>query len=272
MDRYRRRRKEEEEAELSKAYEQFREAFEDGTSIASKSFVRAAVVNANKVMEDISSKPSIYSPKIELAKKTSVIPNSFEQAKKIAEEKAKRMMEEARKANLTTTRPPRPGKAQQKSRTSNLEAFKEELKSMQEEREQRRHLRSQMEQMGMEKEALDRIAPLIDNPYLHGTGEYDNDPNTTNIYLSNLSLEIKIEDLYNTFGTFGPLASAKILYPREEDRKREHLCGFIAFMIRKDTDRAIQGMQGKYIRGSEVRMSLAKPVSIPPQVYSSFDQ
>lgn len=37
-------------------------------------------------------------------------------------------MEEARKANLTTTRPPRPGKAQQKSRTSNLEAFKEELK------------------------------------------------------------------------------------------------------------------------------------------------
>lgn len=61
---------------------------------------------------------------------------------------------------------------------------------MQEEREQRRHLRSQMEQMGMEKEALDRIAPLIDNPYLHGTGEYDNDPNTTNIYLSNLSLEV----------------------------------------------------------------------------------
>lgn len=79
-------------------------------------------------------------------------------------------------------------------------------------------------------------------------------------------LQIKIEDLYNTFGTFGPLASAKILYPREEDRKREHLCGFIAFMIRKDTDRAIQGMQGKYIKGSEVRMSLAKPVSIPPQV------
>uniref|UniRef100_A0A158Q7U9 U2 snRNP-associated SURP motif-containing protein n=1 Tax=Elaeophora elaphi TaxID=1147741 RepID=A0A158Q7U9_9BILA len=265
MDRYRRRRKEDEEAELSKAYEQFREAFEDGTSVASKSFIRAAVVNANKVMEDMSSKPSIYNPKIELTKKASVAPNSFEQAKRIAEEKAKRMMEEARKANLTTSRPPRPGKAQQKSRTSNLEAFKEELKSMQEEREQRRHLRSQMEQMGMEKEALDRIAPLIDNPYLHGTGEYDNDPNTTNIYLSNLSLEIKIEDLYNTFGTFGPLASAKILYPREEDRKREHLCGFIAFMIRKDTDRAIQGMQGKYIRGSEVRMSLAKPVSIPPQ-------
>ncbi|VDM98121.1 unnamed protein product, partial [Thelazia callipaeda] len=265
MDRNRRRKKEEEEAELTKAYEQFREAFEDNASVAGKPFIRAAVVNANKVIEDSGAKPSLYSPKIELPKKIVPIANSFEQAKKIAEEKAKRMMEEARKANLTTGRPPRPGKTQQKSRTSNLEAFKEELKSMQEEREQRRHLRSQMEQMGMEKEALDRIAPLIDNPYLHGAGEYDNDPSTTNIYLSNLSLEIKIEDLYNTFGTFGPLASAKILYPREEDRKREHLCGFIAFMARKDTERAIQGMQGKFIKGSEVRMSLAKPVNIPPQ-------
>lgn len=61
---------------------------------------------------------------------------------------------------------------------------------MQEEREQRRNLRNQMEQMGLEKEALDRIAPLIDNPYLMGSGEYDNDPNTTNIYISNLSLDV----------------------------------------------------------------------------------
>lgn len=81
---------------------------------------------------DLSSKPSIYNPKIEIPKKSAgagtAAPNSFEQAKRIAEEKAKRMMEEARKANLTTSRPPRPGKTQQKSRTSNLEAFKEELK------------------------------------------------------------------------------------------------------------------------------------------------
>lgn len=63
---------------------------------------------------------------------------------------------------------------------------------MQEEREQRRNLRNQMEQMGMGKETLDRIAPLIDNPYLHGSGEYDSDPNTTNIYVSNLSLEVRV--------------------------------------------------------------------------------
>lgn len=73
------------------------------------------------------SKPSIYAPKLDLPKPASA-PNSFEQAKRIAEEKAKRMMEEARRANLAPSRPPRPGKTQQKSRTSNLEAFKEELK------------------------------------------------------------------------------------------------------------------------------------------------
>lgn len=36
---------------MTKAYEQFREAFEDGTPVAGKSFVRGAVVNANKVVE-----------------------------------------------------------------------------------------------------------------------------------------------------------------------------------------------------------------------------
>lgn len=75
-----------------------------------------------------------------------------------------------------------------------------------------------------------------------------------------------MEDLYDTFGSFGPLASAKILYPRDDDRKRDHLCGFIAFMTRKDTERAIRGMQGRNLKGSELRLSLAKPVNIPPQV------
>uniref|UniRef100_A0A0N5A952 Surp module n=1 Tax=Syphacia muris TaxID=451379 RepID=A0A0N5A952_9BILA len=276
--------KEDEEAELSKAYEQFRETFEETGPITSgKSFVRGAVVNANKVVDDSlqtlcpnclrlvfvadgGSKSTLYKPKIELNKKA-LTSSSFEQAKKIAEEKARRMMEEAKKGPMIpASRPPRPGKGgQQKSRTSNLEAFKEELKSLQEERQQRRTLRTQMEQMGVEKEALDRIAPLIDNPYLHGTGDYDDDPNTTNIYISNMSLEVKMEDLYDTFGSFGPLASAKILYPRDDDRKRDHLCGFIAFMTRKDTERAIRGMQGRNIKGSELRLSLAKPVNIPPQ-------
>uniref|UniRef100_A0A914RQC2 RRM domain-containing protein n=1 Tax=Parascaris equorum TaxID=6256 RepID=A0A914RQC2_PAREQ len=110
--------------------------------------------------------------------------------------------------------------------------------SLQEQRQQRRTLRSQMEQMGVEKEALD---------------------------LKGGQQKIKVEDLYDTFGTFGPLASAKILYPRDDDRKRERLCGFVAFMSRKDTDRAMLAMQGKIIKGCPLRLSLAKPVNVPPQ-------
>lgn len=50
-------KKEEEEAMLTKAYEQFREAFEDSPSTAGgKSFIRGAVVNANKVVEGINCK------------------------------------------------------------------------------------------------------------------------------------------------------------------------------------------------------------------------
>lgn len=41
-------------------------------------------------------------------------------------------------------------------------------------------------------------------------------------------------------------------------------------MVRKDTDRAMAGMQGQIIKGCEVRLSLAKPVNIPSQVCEFF--
>lgn len=76
-----------------------------------------------------------------------------------------------------------------------------------------------------------------------------------------------MEELYDTFGSFGPLASAKILYPRpEEERRREHLCGFIAFMSRIDAERAWCAMSGERMKGSELRVSWARPVALPPVV------
>jgi U2-associated protein SR140 len=65
-----------------------------------------------------------------------------------------------------------------------------------------------------------------------------------------------MEDLYETFGSFGPLASAKVLYPRnDEERRRDHLCGFIAFMSRTDAERAWCAMSGENLKGSELRVS-----------------
>ncbi|VDN36421.1 unnamed protein product [Cylicostephanus goldi] len=132
--------------------------------------------------------------------------SSFEESKRLAAEKARRMLEEAHKgkgpppqvipssATRPVTRPPRPGagRSVQKSKTSNLEAFKEELKKVQQERDQRKGLRDHLRaELGVDAEALDKIAPALDKPYM-GSGEYDDDPYTTNLYISNLPLDVSV--------------------------------------------------------------------------------
>uniref|UniRef100_A0A915E7B3 RRM domain-containing protein n=1 Tax=Ditylenchus dipsaci TaxID=166011 RepID=A0A915E7B3_9BILA len=86
------------------------------------------------------------------------------------------------------------------------------------------------EKLGADNEAIDRIAPPLDNPYLtSGVSEFEDAPSTTIDSVCNMALDIQMEDLYETFGSFGLLVSAKILYPRnDEERRRDHLCGFIA--------------------------------------------
>ena len=48
----------------------------------------------------------------------------------------------------------------------------------------------------------------------------------------NLSPDIDEEVLKKEFGRFGPLASVKIMWPRDDDqRKRGRNCGFVAYMV-----------------------------------------
>lgn len=54
------------------------------------------------------------------------------------------------------------------------------------------------------------------------------------------------EMLCQEFGRFGPLASVKIMWPRtDEERARERNCGFVAFMNRRDAERALKNLNGK---------------------------
>lgn len=47
------------------------------------------------------------------------------------------------------------------------------------------------------------------------------------------------------FGRFGPLASVKIMWPRtDEEKSRGRNCGFVAFMNRKDGERALKHLKG----------------------------
>ena len=59
--------------------------------------------------------------------------------------------------------------------------------------------------------------------------------------------------LCEVFGKYGPLASIKIMWPRtEEERSRGRNCGFVAFMNRKDGERAMNALRG----GCRLRLSL----------------
>lgn len=56
------------------------------------------------------------------------------------------------------------------------------------------------------------------------------------------------EMLCQEFGRFGPLASVKIMWPRtDEERARERNCGFVAFMNRRDAERALKNLNGKNV-------------------------
>ncbi|XP_003373504.1 putative surp module [Trichinella spiralis] len=124
----------------------------------------------------------------------------------------------------------------------------------QEERIVRRRMREQMQdQLGV------TISPdtdgSLDSPY--AKGNYDLDPTTSNLFLSNLSFSVSENEIRELFGKFGPLASVKVLWPRsDEDRHKSRLTGFVAFMTRKDAQRVI-------LHGQEIKLSWGKPVTIP---------
>lgn len=59
------------------------------------------------------------------------------------------------------------------------------------------------------------------------------------------------EMLCKEFGKYGPLASVKIMWPRtEEERTRVTNRGFVAFMTRKDAERALAALDGNKIYNS----------------------
>ncbi|KAG7257362.1 hypothetical protein CRUP_005440 [Coryphaenoides rupestris] len=62
------------------------------------------------------------------------------------------------------------------------------------------------------------------------------------------SHDMNEEMLCQEFGRYGPLASVKIMWPRtDEERARERNCGFVAFMNRRDAERALKNLNGKSV-------------------------
>lgn len=281
----RKKTSDDEEAKLNDALLEFQADFGQSSSVSSqpKTFLRGNVVEGNKIS---AGDGGIYAPKFSMnipSKTSNVGSKDFDEAKKLAAAKARRMLEDvARSKKMTevpkvvvpTTRPfqrpPKPGSSkakQDKPKISQMEMFKMELQRVQEDREKRKDLRHHLEKVGMDQAVVERLAPTVERGF-QGTSEFDDDPYTTNVYVSNIPHSVTEDDLLFTFGSFGPLAALKILYPRsEEERRRPHICAFVAFMSRADVDRFMAEVRVIIVRNEPIRFAFARPVQIPAIPY-----
>ena len=75
------------------------------------------------------------------------------------------------------------------------------------------------------------------------------------------------ELLCKEFVKYGPLASVKIMWPRsEEERARNCNRGFVAFMTRKDAERAMASLNGTLLLFSYIVLTGGALVSYPAKV------
>ncbi len=253
-------RKKQEAEDVGKVYQEFVSTFEDNSSSkVSKTWIKAGTFNAGNRKEDSTGKGQLYKP-------TSRYSNDRD-----------RELPKPPAPDLLAKRPEKPGKKKAaEKKKSNLEIFKEELKAMQEEREER-HRNKNRGSLGSSSSSgagassssargqQDRESQVYGEVPGKDTGSHDNgDPNTTNLYLGNLSPRLTEQQLMELFGKYGPLASVKIMWPRSEDEKaRGRNCGFVAYMARSDGERAHNALVGRHVEGFEMKMGWGKPVPIP---------
>ncbi|XP_022238815.1 U2 snRNP-associated SURP motif-containing protein-like [Limulus polyphemus] len=242
-------KKEEEEKAAAEVYEEFVAAFETPAK-QGKLFVRGAVINPGSGEEKTTGQSGkLYKP-----------PKLAEITKK---------PEQPKPDIPKFDKPDKPNKKKgNEKQKSNLELFKEELKIIQEEREERHRLKHAIkDQIKTGKyEPVDAQIRLADDYRLPALGSYDTgDPNTTNLYLGNLNPKMTEQQLCEIFGRYGPLASVKIMWPRsDEEKARGRNCGFVAYMNRNDGERAMKNLNGKEIMNFEMKLGWGKAIPIPP--------
>lgn len=175
---------------------------------------------------------------------------------------------------------------------NSLDLFKEELRRLQEEKEQQntsKHKRSSRDQSD-HSDSIDHDAvvlsstkntkqtqpvpvPLKPDPRCptnltlqvnlnprdkesSTSGSHDNgDLTTTNLYVGNINPSVNENDLCDIFGKYGPLASIKIMWPRtDEERARNRNSGFVAYMSRLDAERALRAVNGIQLKGYDMKL------------------
>ncbi|KAI9094909.1 hypothetical protein DFS34DRAFT_651700 [Phlyctochytrium arcticum] len=241
-------KKKKEDEEAARVYAEFVADFEQDANppkgwVKGGTMMPSAAFSRDDYDDEPSSKP--------LEKKSIYAPKAFVKAG----ESAKVFQESSAPAKLLEVQPtPSLPKAQRKR---NLDAFLEELKKDQEERDQR--LQKRTKNQSQFDEVLDVHADSTEVGS-HDTG----DPDTTNLYVGNISPLLDEQQLCREFAAFGPIASVKIMWPRSaEERDRNRNCGFVSFMRRDDAAAALRGMDGRNVEGHVLKVGWGKAVIIP---------
>ncbi|XP_002515412.2 protein RRC1 [Ricinus communis] len=250
-------KKKREDDETARLYAEFVESFQGDNAPGSKTFVRGGTINPNDKLKTDSegekSKDGVSVPK----KGSRYVPSFLPPPMAIKGKESEKKKEEERP------------KEKEKSKTRNIDHFMEELKHEHEMRE-KRNLERERWRDGRTVEISapsSRFDELPDDFDPSGKGSFDDgDPQTTNLYVGNLSPQVDENFLLRTFGRFGPIASVKIMWPRtEEERRRQRNCGFVAFMNRADGQAAKDEMQGVVVYEYELKIGWGKSVALPSQ-------
>jgi RNA recognition motif-containing protein len=78
-----------------------------------------------------------------------------------------------------------------------------------------------------------------------------------NIYVGNLSYEVTEDDLKEAFSAFGQVESVKIIKDNYSDRSKGF--GFVEMPTRGEAQAAIEGLQGKDLKGRAINVNEARP-------------
>ncbi|KAI1319858.1 U2 snRNP-associated SURP domain-containing protein [Mortierella claussenii] len=269
------RRKESEEA--AKAYEEFVASFEvDASSKKERKFVKgkSTFVPTASVFGEDDDEEEEANKEIEAKAKAAYKPQTFLQSSSSTLTSASPIKATAILPEATPY--VRDAKAKRKKE---MDAFLEELKRSQAERDERASNRTSKAQGKRVEHRLQRLAyvltilnvsptslpltPHDSDDYKMGSRD-TGDPSTTNLYIGNINPTVNEEQLCMEFAKYGPIASIKIMWPRTtEEIERNRNCGFVSFMERSDAAVALKEMDGMELMGYAMKLGWGKAVALP---------
>ncbi len=84
-----------------------------------------------------------------------------------------------------------------------------------------------------------------------------------NIYVGNLSYEVTEEDLKEAFGAFGEVGTVKVIKDNYTGRSKGF--GFVEMPDKSEAQSAIEGLNGKDLKGRSLNVNEARPRSDGPR-------